>query len=387
MTHNDPSGHGHNGHAVKPRRILLVEDDDELREALTDALSDKGHDVTAVGDGRDAIAQMKVSLPELIVLDLMMPVLDGWQFRVEQKRDPKLAETPVVAISASRSPVAAAIDADLYLQKPFDANTLLRAIDDLLAARERRQEPAKQAQAERMAALGTLAAGMAHEINNPMTYVLLNLTHVLRVLPTLSNELNGRKVEQLETLVKGALDGVERIRSVTSGIRAFSRSDDVVLTQLDVRSVLDAAIKMVAHEMRHRARLVRTYLPVPLVRANEGRLGQVFLNLLTNAVQAIPEGHAEAHQIDVRTSVDDQGRIVVEVADSGQGVPESLLSRIFEPFFSTKPTGQGTGLGLSISLGIVASLGGEITVTSHPGRGSTFRVCLPPASAAQGAVG
>lgn len=366
--------------AAKPRRILLVEDDDELREALTDALADKGHDVTAVGDGRDAIAQMKVSLPELIVLDLMMPVLDGWQFRVEQKRDPKLAETPVVAISASRSPVAAAIDADLYLQKPFDANTLLRAIDDLLAARERRQEPAKQAQAERMAALGTLAAGMAHEINNPMTYVLLNLTHVLRVLPSLSTELNARTVDQLETLVKGALDGVERIRSVTSGIRAFSRSDDVVMTQIDVRSVLDAAIKMVAHEMRHRARLVRTYLPVPLVKANEGRLGQVFLNLLTNAVQAIPEGQAESHQIDVRTSVDAQGRVVVEVADSGQGVPESLLSRIFEPFFSTKPTGQGTGLGLSISLGIVTAIGGEITVASHPGRGSTFRVLLPAAT-------
>jgi len=370
--------------AVHPaRRILLVEDDAELREALAEALEARGHEVQAVVDGEEALKSMRAKLPDIVVLDLMMPVMDGWRFRVEQKRDPALADTPVVAISASESPMAAAVDADLYIQKPVDAPTLLGAIEDVLLTKQRRLEPAKIAQTERMAALGTLAAGLAHEINNPLTYVLLHLTHAVRLLPEVATPQNKKKIERIDSLVRGALEGVERIRGITSGVRAFSRVEELSLTALDVRPIIEAAIKLVMNQIRHRAKLVTDYKDVPPVLANEGRLGQVFLNLLTNAVQALPEGDATAHEVRVSTSTDEQGRVLVDVSDTGEGIPEHLLPRIFEPFFSTKPIGRGTGLGLSISQGIVRSLGGEISVaTSQVGRGTTIRVVLPAAQRA-----
>ncbi len=363
----------------EPRRILLVEDDTELRAALSDALAGSGHEVRAVADGRAALRAMREDRPDIVVLDLMMPVIDGWQFRVEQRREPALADVPVVAMSASNSPAAAAIDADAYLRKPVPAATLLRAIDDVILDRQRKAEPARQAQAERMAALGTLAAGVAHEINNPLTYVLLHLTQVSTVLPELATDANRRQVERLSAMVQGALEGVERIRTITSGIRTFSRAEELPSSPVDARPILDAALALVSNEIRHRATLRQDYGSIPLVLANEGRLGQVFLNLLTNAVQALPEGDAGAHEIRVATSTDGEGRAVIEISDDGEGIPEHLLGRVFEPFFSTKPIGQGTGLGLSISQGIVASYGGQLSVASVSGRGTTVRALLPAA--------
>jgi two-component system NtrC family sensor kinase len=362
-----------------PRRILLVEDDADLREALCEVLAGAGHTVISAVDGNEGLRQMRECRPDVVVLDLMMPRLDGWQFRLAQRDDPMLTTTPVVAISASSSPAAAAIDADLYLRKPFDAKTLLSAIDDVIHANARRLEPTKVAQTERLAALGTLAAGLAHEINNPLTYVLLQLAHATRLIPALANEENRARVEQVENLVRGSLEGAERIRGIMAGIRAFSRSDDTGVKPIDVRVPLDAALKLVMNEIRHRARLVKNYVAPPLVIANEGRLGQVFLNLITNAVHAIPEGNTQVHEIRVSATADDTGDLVVELSDTGSGIPPHLIGRIFEPYFSTKPVGQGTGLGLSISHSIISSFDGKITVASEVGRGSTFRIMLPRA--------
>ncbi len=365
--------------SVRPRRVLLVEDDPDLREALGEALEESGHVVISAIDGSEGLRQMEACRPDVVVLDLMMPRLDGWQFRLAQRSDPMLAATPVVAISASSSATAAAVDADLYLRKPFDAKTLLHAIDDVIKASARRLEPTKIAQTERLAALGTLAAGLAHEINNPLTYVLLQLAQAIRLLPSLANDDNRGRVEQVDTLVRGSLEGAERIRSIMTGIRAFSRSDDTGVAPIDVRIPLDAALKLVMNEIRYRARLVKHYADPPLVLANEGRLGQVFLNLITNAVQAIPEGDARTHELRVSATADDRGDLVVELSDTGEGIPPHLLGRIFEPYFSTKPVGQGTGLGLSISHSIISSFDGKITVASEVGRGTTFRIVLPAA--------
>jgi signal transduction histidine kinase len=307
----------------------------------------------------------------------MMPRLDGWQFRLAQRSDPMLAATPVVAISASNSATAAAIDADLYLKKPLDAKTLLHAIDDVINANARRLEPAQLAQTERLAALGTLAAGLAHEINNPLTYVLLQLAQATRLLSTLMSDEDRARIGQLEGLVRGSMEGAERIRGIMTGIRAFSRSDDISMKPVDVRVPLDAALKLVMNEIRYRARLVKNYTDPPLVMANEGRLGQAFLNLIINAVQAISEGNAQEHEIRVSVGSDEAGDLVVELADTGEGIPPHLLGRIFEPYFSTKPIGQGTGLGLSISHTIINSFHGQITAVSEVGRGTTFRIVLP----------
>jgi len=146
---------------------------------------------------------------------------------------------------------------------------------------------------------------------------------------------------------------------------------------VEIARVIESCVNMAWNEIRHRARLVKELAPVPPVVANEGRLGQVFLNLLVNAAQAIPEGRAEAHRIRVRAAPAGGDRVAIEISDDGAGIPPEILPRIFDPFFTTKPPGEGTGLGLSICHSIVSALGGEIEVESEVGRGSTFRVLLP----------
>ncbi|HLU66516.1 MAG TPA: response regulator [Kofleriaceae bacterium] len=364
------------------RRILVVEDDAELRESLAESLALRGYQVDTVVDGRAALDRMRQTQPDIVVLDLLMPVMDGWQFRAEQKRDPALADTPVVVISGSDSPTAAAVDADLCLRKPLDPTALVDAIEGVLRTEERRREPARLAQSERMAALGTLAAGMAHEINNPLTYVLLFLAQAKQLLRRAGGQLDAVGLDQLDGLLSGAIEGAERIRGITSGIRAFSRLDEDRRVPIDVRTAIDDAVRLVSHEIRQRARLICDLGDCPPVLGSEGRLGQVFINLLTNAFQALPPGQASAHEIRIQSGTDENGWAVVEIADTGTGIPDHLIGRIFEPFFTTKPVGEGTGLGLSISHGIVRSLGGELQVASRVGSGTTFRVRLPPTTPA-----
>jgi PAS domain S-box-containing protein len=236
--------------------------------------------------------------------------------------------------------------------------------------------------ADRLASLGTLAAGVAHEINNPLSYVLLNLDLVLRELD--ARALGADAVvpcSDLVTRLREARRGVDRVRVIVQDLKAFSRVDTERRGPVDVRRVLDETLEVAANEIRHRARLAREFADVPLVEANASRLGQVFLNLLLNAVQAIAEGDVEHNQITVSVSAGEGGRVVVAVRDTGAGIPEDILTRVFEPFFTTKPSGFGTGLGLSICHGIVTSLGGEITVESRIGDGSVFRVILPGVAA------
>ncbi len=245
-------------------------------------------------------------------------------------------------------------------------------------------------QRDRMAALGTLSAGVAHEINNPLTYLLVNLEHVLRRLRAASasddpiGELaDGSGTGGLTGLVQSlqqAVEGANRVRQIVRSLLTFAQGSVEQRGVADVRGIVESAIQMAWHELRHRARLTKSLADVPPVEANEARLGQVFLNLLVNAAQAIPEGHADRHEIRVSTRTDAQGNAVVEITDTGIGIPPADLPRIFDPFFTTKGE-LGTGLGLSISMGTVRALGGDITAQSTAGKGSTFRVVLPPAKA------
>ncbi|AKV01710.1 Sensory box histidine kinase/response regulator [Labilithrix luteola] len=230
-------------------------------------------------------------------------------------------------------------------------------------------------EAERLAALGVLAAGVAHEINNPLGYMLLNLERVRRGLRNVA-------LEELAQAVDMTIEGAERVQEIVQDLRRFSRSDDgEPRVPVDVRRVLGFALDMSAPALSPRARVEREFDDVPLVLATEGRLHQVFLNLILNAAQAIPEGASPAsHRIAVTTSTTDDGSAVIVVRDTGVGIPDAHLRRIFEPFFTTKAPGVGTGLGLAICHGIVTSFGGKILVDSRLGHGSVFRVILPAAS-------
>jgi len=241
---------------------------------------------------------------------------------------------------------------------------------------ERKRIEAQLLLAERMASLGTLAAGVAHEVNNPLAYIVANLAFAVREL---SERPSGDQDEVLIAL-KEANEGAVRVRETVSALKSFSRHDVAIDEPIDVVKVLRSAIKLTQNEIHHRARMVTEFSPVPPIRGSEQRLGQVFLNLLINAAQAIPEGSADRNEIRAVTRLDGTGRVVVEIHDTGSGIALDVAERIFDPFFTTKPVGTGTGLGLSICHGIVASLGGEITVESLVGSGSTFRLLFPIAN-------
>jgi PAS domain S-box-containing protein len=264
--------------------------------------------------------------------------------------------------------------------KPVSASLVGGAAGFVLVLRE-------AAESDRMAALGTLAAGAAHEINNPLTYLLIDLEHVLRRLRASSANPPGEQSavhEETSALVQcmtRAMDGARRVQKIVRDLTTFSQGDIAHRGLVDVRGVLESAVQMAWYDLRHRARLVKSLAEVPPIEANESRLAQVFLTLLINAAQAIPEGHADRNEVRVSTRVDEDGQVVVEVADTGTGIASDALPRIFDPFFTTKTAKGGTGLGLSVAHGIVKSLGGELRVSSTPGQGSTFRVVLGAARA------
>nr|WP_228530789.1 MULTISPECIES: PAS domain S-box protein [Myxococcaceae] len=247
---------------------------------------------------------------------------------------------------------------------------------------ERKQIEARLVASDRMASVGMLAAGVAHEINNPLAYVQANVGFVSDVLAREGRALAPALVEEAQQALQEAREGTQRMRDIVRDLRTFSRVDDAVLAPVDLERVLDSASSIASNEVRHRARLVRVRGGVPQVLAHEGRLVQLFVNLIVNAAHALPEGQVERHEIRLRTAAAPTGEALVEVQDTGSGIAPELLPRLFEPFFTTKPAGRGTGLGLSICQGIVAALGGSIEVQSAVGQGSTFRVRLPAAPAA-----
>ena len=258
----------------------------------------------------------------------------------------------------------------------------------LLAARDIAQRGDRDTHlvvSDRLTSAGTLAAGVAHQINNPLAYVLANLGYLAEEVPSLvsaaraqpgSLAIEERLAELLRT-IGDAREGAERVASIVRDLKLLSRVDDDTVEEIDVVAVLESACNIVWSQLQSRASIVKTYGELPRVRGNSSRLAQALVNLLLNAAQAIPEGHADRHQIRITTTTDAEGRAVVEVADTGAGIPPYLLSRIFDPFFTTRAVGAGTGLGLTIAHGIVSTMGGRIHVDSKEGQGSTFRVVLP----------
>ena len=252
---------------------------------------------------------------------------------------------------------------------------------------ERDQIAASMIEMDRMASIGILAAGVGHEINNPLAYVLANLEfvsdeihHIVAALaPDVRAEMEAR-VSDLEQALADTTHGAQRVRDIVYDLRTFSRGSEDKLTLVDARQVLDSSVRMAAVQIRQRATIEKDYGDTPAVLANESRLGQVFLNLVVNAAQAMSEGTAVDNRIKLRTSTEGDC-VVVEISDTGSGIPPEVLPRIFEPFYTTKPSGQGTGLGLSICRRIIRSLEGDLAVTTAVGKGTTFTVRLPSAAA------
>lgn len=254
----------------------------------------------------------------------------------------------------------------------------LVAVRDISAQRRLEQSDARMLESERLAVIGSLAGGVAHQINNALTSTRLSLGRLIS-FELARQPLTPTRQHRLE-LLQDAREGLARVEHITRELKSFARLDDAPASQLDLRDVLEAAIGLAAHEIRHRARLVTELGELPQVYGAEQGLRQVFLNLLLNAAQALPEGEADHHEVKVTSWTDAAGNAVIEIADTGGGIATPDLSRIFEPFYTTRPIGVGLGLGLSVCHEIVTAMRGTITAESAVGQGTRMRVVLPPAA-------
>jgi len=237
--------------------------------------------------------------------------------------------------------------------------------------------------ADRLASLGTMAAGVAHEINNPLAVVMANAAFLAEDLSELrgSDPGDAERRESMKAIVRDLQSAANRIERIVSDLRIFSQPTDPTdpTDPTEVRRCIEWAVRATAHEFRHRATLTLAIAALPPVAVDEMRLGQVLINLLINAAHAIPPGNVAGNRVTITAQADPSGRVVIEVRDTGSGIPAAVIERIFEPFFTTKSAGEGTGLGLSIVHGIVVAMGGEIKVDSELGKGTVFRVFLPVA--------
>jgi signal transduction histidine kinase len=366
----------------RPLKVLHIEDSLEDALLVSRELRRGGRQVQIlrVETAEEMSAALKDSVWDVIISDHSLPTFDAPSaFALLRKMGLDLPFIIVsgtvgeeVAVEAMRTGVHD------YLMKG-NLRRLVAAVDREIRDAALRAEQQRTRQqliiAERMASVGTLAAGVAHEINNPLSVIIGNLDFIQEALATAGGEVG----EQVREPMADVKEAAQRVRAIVRDLRVFSRADEEARAPVDVRKVLDSSLRMARNEIRHRASVDCRYSDVPPVQCNEARLGQVFLNLLINAAHAIPEGRLDQNSITVSTH-EAGSRVVVEVADTGSGIAPDVLPRIFDVFFTTKPVGVGTGLGLSICHRIVSAMDGEITVESQVGRGTTFRVSLPRAT-------
>ncbi|MEP7119572.1 MAG: response regulator [Byssovorax sp.] len=366
-------------------RVLIAEDHPVSHRLLRTMLTAVGHEVVSAHDGDQALAMMMApDAPYLAILDWQMPGISGVEVcrRVREDRRDRYRYLMLLTSRTEAEHAAEGMDAgaDDYLRKPISADELdarIRAGERILALDARRLELAREkteavgaaheARAERIASLDRVAAAAAHEINNPLSCVSNNLEFAQQVLSRFPDQ--GEVVQVLAE----ARDGVDRIRRIVEDLKGAGQPGDDAIGSVELSRALETAIKLAETHTRSKARVTMALGDPRRVVGNEGRLAQVFLSLLINAANDIPEGNASQNLIQVRTTASEDG-VVVEVEGSGAGMPVDVVSRTHEPFFTTKLS-EGLGLGLARSLSILESVGGTLCFDSRPSS-SIARVTL-----------
>jgi signal transduction histidine kinase len=384
----------------KPLRLLLVEDSDDDAALVTHQLKRGGYHpaCSRVETQEEFKAALSSSDWDIIISDYALPGYSGLMALADLHATGK--DIPFILVSGTVGEAGAVTamkaGAQDYVLKG-DLTRLSVAVEREVRETAVRAEQTRMREhlviSERMASAGMLAAGVAHEINNPLAIAMTNLEFVTETLARIASEVReGRvslpqwgwsRLSALDEPLRDSREALVRMRDIVRDVKLFSRPQDEKTGAVEVRRVIDSSSRMAWNEIRHRARLVKDYQPIPLVNANESRLGQVLLNLIVNAAQAMPEGHADRNELRVATRTKDDGRAIVEISDTGLGIRKEHLERIFDPFFTTKPVGVGTGLGLAICHRIVSELGGLIEVESEVGKGTLFRLILPAARDSQ----
>ena len=406
------------------RRILIVDDEECVRQMFADYLSEN-YSCEQAADAQEALELLSREPFALVVSDMKMPGLSG--IELLRKITERYADTAVIMVSGidrtQRVIDAIRMGASDYLLKPCDLHVLSASVERALERRtllrnarrykqdleKRNAELARQKtemqrlqaqilQTEKMASLGQLAAGVAHELNNPAGFIYSNIDLLkdyverlkrclsdyeqVALSPEAATQIGKIKKENdydnivadLGSILSDCYTGAERIRDVVQNLRLFSRLDEAEFKGVDLNEGIESTIRLLSgYYKAGRITLTRDYGEIPQVNCYAAQLNQVWMNLLVNAAQAIGEAEGE---VLVKTRC--EGRtVIVAVSDTGNGITAEQLKKIFDPFFTTKPIGEGTGLGLSISHGIVERHGGRIEVESALGLGTTFTIFLP----------
>ncbi|MEL7068146.1 MAG: response regulator [Cyanobacteria bacterium J06581_3] len=393
--------------------ILAVDDTPENLLLLCDLLEESNYQIAVAQSGEAALEIAEDILPDLILLDVMMPGIDGFETCTRLKANPATRHIPVLFMTALSDTVnkvhglsAGAVD---YVTKPFNGAETLARINVHLSLRKAQ---AGLIQQEKMASLGCLVAGIAHEINNPVNFIHGNLRPAqdyVESLVSLSKLYQQHTqtppvvsdyMEEIDfdfvssdalSIVDSMRSGTERIRDIVIALRTFACLDEAEYKEADLHGGLDSALALLQYRLRSQQDrpeidLVKNYGELPLLHCYPRKLNDVFLNLLNNAVDAIdqkyrrlsPELQSQAAlTLTINTAVDD-GHVVIQFTDSGVGIPKEIYDKIFDQFFTTKPVGSGTGLGLAVALAVVTETHrGQLTFQSEVGKGSVFTVSLP----------
>ena len=393
-------------------RILVVDDEALIIRMLHEMLKTR-YELLVATSGEEALALAVAATPELILLDVGLPDLNGYEVCRQLRDNPVTREIPVIFLTNhdERREILRGFDAGGkdYVLKNAGIMELMARIDTHLQLH--RQQTALVAaleqnliQNDKMASLGHLAAGVAHEINNPMGYISSNLCILAEYFDqivgydrfrqeladgepsspareTIAGRRTTQKIEDIlkdgADLIKESLEGAERVMKIVLGLKNFSRTDTLECETVALTSCLENALTIAHNELKYVATIRREYESLEDVLCHPSQLSQVFLNLLVNAGQAIVT--PEMGEIVLR-SWDDAAFVYASVSDTGKGIPKIIKDRIFDPFFTTKDVGKGTGLGLSISIGIIKKHHGELLMESDDGKGTTFTVKLPRTS-------
>ncbi len=380
----------------KALRALIVEDSEQDAALLVRELRRGGYDLSfeRVETADTMHAALDKNSWDVVLSDYSMPRFSApAALALVRGRD---FDLPFIIISGTIGEETAVASlragAHDFLVKGSLARLLPAIEREMGEAALRREKKKMQEQlliSDRMASVGLLAAGVAHEINNPLAILVSNLELASQQVDEISadklrdgsSDFPAARLADLAAALRDAQEAAERVRLIVRDLKVLSQSGDAVSRgPVDIRGVLESAIRMASNEIRHRARLAKDYADVPPVYGNESRLGQVFLNLIVNAAHAIPEGHAETNEIKFVVRNDSSGRVAIEIHDTGAGIPADALPHIFDSFFTTKGATSGTGLGLAICRRIIAEHDGEISVQSQVGVGTVFRTLLPAAT-------
>jgi CheY-like chemotaxis protein len=376
--------------------VLVVDDDPDVREAIGMLLEDEGYEVSSCGDGRRALELMHHQpQPNLVILDLMLPNMDGWELRSRQRADLALAKIPVIAISADSSPKALSIHADAFLQKPVHAVDLLHTVDRVLVERGAWSPGEELENVYRLALLGALTASIEHELRNPLACLVTNTQladettpHILSVLQATRRASDDPAVHrateevehllnELSSMVRDARIGADRIHDILEAMGQMARAHTERRSAVALVPLVDAAVRLVSGQLRRRARLVRDYRDAPLVVGDETRLLQVFLGLLVNVT--LPAANPGASR-EIRVSVHGEAdSAVVELIEHIDPPVEGAAPASAEDLWPPEPR-TDKALCLAVCRSIVLGYGGNIEVTAAADGGDCVKVSLPAAS-------